>query len=124
MHVELTNGNTAELRDISTLTEGDAEDLSVALYDSIPREPNGQPKPNLNPMRFNRASARAVLVAVVESWTLPFPVPTADDLNGFRQLSVEDAAILTKATAPYRATLTPDFTVSEDEASPTSPSDG
>lgn len=119
MHIELTNGQSAELRDISTLTEGDAEDLNAAIYDTIPRDDKGENLP-VNPMRFSRGQERAVLKLVLESWTLDLDVP--DDLEGFRALSVEDARILREATAEYRTALTPSFSPSHDEASPTPPS--
>lgn len=122
MHVELTNGQSAELREVATLTEGDAEDISAALYEAIPRKPNGDPAENLNPFRFQKAQERSVLAAVIESWTFDIPVPTADDLSPFRTLSVEDAGLLTKASEVHRKALMPDFSQSEDEASPTSPS--
>ncbi len=123
MHVELSNGQSAELREVATLTEGDAEDINVALYEEIPRKPNGDPiTDNINPFRFQKAQERSVLAAVIESWTFDIPVPTADDLTPFRTLSVVDAGLLTKASEPHRKALSPDFAPSEDEESPTKPS--
>lgn len=119
MHVELSNGQSAELRDISTLTEGDAEDLNAAIYDLIPRDDKDKQLP-FNPMRFSRGQERAVLKLVLESWTLGIDVPS--ELDGFRALSVDDARILRDATAQYREALTPNFSPSHDEGSPTPPS--
>lgn len=122
--ITLPSGATAVLRDADDVTFGDREDV-LKMFDII--------DPTTGGLRATGgdllvAFERAVIVLAVESWTLadrrtgePLPLPTVDP-GVLRRLTVRDGAYLAKQAEELRDLLFPDFSVSPDPASPTSPS--
>lgn len=121
MHVELTNGQSAELRDPTSLNKGDRDDLLASLPSSKVNVGDGGEKSVDVTGGDAMGLVNAVIAIAVESWTLELDIPSVD-LGSLRKLSIADADILEATIDPYMKVLIPNFGVDPDPASPTQPS--
>lgn len=107
MHVELTNGNKAELRDAESVTRKERNEL-LAKFPSAPMtlSPSGQLVQGEVDFATGMATEDELLAFLIVSWTLPFPLPS-EDRGSLDEMSAIDADILESASKDFMATLMP-----------------
>lgn len=113
--VELVAGGWIELRDPEGLTEGDRQDILVAVNETE----------KTSTLRWDFAMTNAIAAALVEQWHLPY-LAAPDEVGGnpMRQLKPVDARLLIPyLRAAYQIVFPQPASVDdyEDPSSPTEP---
>lgn len=113
--IELADGGWIGLRDPEDLTEGDRQDVLVAVNETE----------KTSVLRWDFAMSNAISAALVEQWHLPY-LPASDEVgaNPLRQLKPVDARLLMPyLRAAYQVLFPAPASVDdyEDPSSPTEP---
>lgn len=106
MHVELTNGNSAELRDAETFTRKERNELLKRV--PTPKKKldfAGRELPTEIDFDLGMAGADEFLIALIASWTLDLPVPS-EDRASLDDINAVDAGRLETAIIPIVNLLT------------------
>lgn len=94
MHIELTNGNSAELvDDLSGITNDQRDELEFAYAEASP----APDEEKASELRRLKSLWRAVIRLAIVSWTLPEPIPSEDPsvlgrISGLDGKLLEEAA--------------------------------
>lgn len=116
VHVELTNGQKAELREADSVSRKERNDL-LAKFPSQATKigPDGKLVAGQVDFAAGIAAEDEILVFLIESWTLPYPIPR-EDRTSLDVMSAIDADILEAASKGFMEELMPST-----QATPTQP---
>lgn len=109
MHVELTNGNSAELLDdLSGITNDERDSIELAYAEAawVFDEESGQMVDRASEVRKLKALNRRIIELAVVSWTLAQPLPK-DDPTVLGRIVAGDGKALEKAAWALKYTAAP-----------------
>ncbi len=113
MHVELLNGESAELRDAETITRLQRRELLSEIREKA------------TPDDMGAAATDALFAYLIVSWTLSLPLPS-QERGSVDKLLAMDETTLDQAASEIMKQLIPqtNFEMSTDPDSPSKPSNG
>lgn len=108
MHVELTNGQSAEVRDPETVSRKERN----ALLEGLPEAPstigpNGKLVAGKPDFKLSMATLDRILAYIVESWTFDLVLPS-EDVGVLDELMGADPGLLEAAANKFISVLMPD----------------
>lgn len=114
VHVELLNGQSAELREADSITRGERTGLLNEVRAAAEKDDENAPQ---------GLSSIPILAMLVDKWTLPIPIPREDPASVDALLALDFNALDEASSQIMRVLLpTANFGESTEPDSPTKPS--